>query len=732
MWVLRGFQRSGDRMVEERPLPELDETELERRLKVPAQDARFASIPVSPKAAAWLEKFAGVRLDLDRSEYFLDYDDATTAATDGGSADLRIQELDELTGSDFENVIRRLVEKQGFEDVTSTPGSRDYGADLLAQRDGERYAIQVKRSVSPIGVAAIQQVLGGMAYWDAAKGLVVTNSLYTESAQELASRAEVDLVDRRKLKAWIQEAQLDTSAATVTPRPYQVEALDSLATLRSQGEQRALVVMASGLGKTYVAALDAERFQAKLDRPMRALYLSHQAVILEQALRSFRRVFGDYRSYGRFDADHHDLEADFLFGTFQSVVRSLQRFDPSAFDYLVVDEAHHTAAPTRDEVVSYFAPRFALGLTATPFRGDGKDIYSYYGDVVAISLTLERALAEGFLTPIDYRVCSDPVDADRLAAALRAASDRGGVFREENDQLIVETVLRDAEDTGEGRRVLVFCASLAQMDHFAEVFPEARAVSGRDSRARQVATIEAFLEGEFEVLLSRDVLNEGIDVPHASTLVFLRNTESAVVFMQQLGRGLRKVEGKERVVVLDFVNNLDRIEFLYSFFSRLEAEQDRVRRERRQSSGEGSTLRLDQTARDVINALLRKKIENEFVIDLTGLTAAVSLDISTATLRRIVDSGRLVPDFVSPDRRKLYFDRATVIRLVRQVQSPRFVEGLVPEREFAKAIGQPLGWVRDRQRHGNLPAAWIHRRPSGKIELYFTDEDVLRYRQTDS
>lgn len=202
------------------------------------------------------------------------------------------------------------------------------------------------------------------------------------------------------------------------------------------------------------------------------------------------------RSYGRFDGDIHQLNPDIIFGTFQSIYRSLDLFEPSTFDYVVVDEAHHTAAPTRDKVVGYLKPKFVLGLTATPFRGDGKDIYTYYNDVVAISLQLEKALACRLLTPIDYRVISDKVNPEALALNLLFTSklSKQKLFQSRSDTEIVNMILNESSKISSFPKIIVFCASLKQMDHFSMLFPNCRDVSGRDSRKRQISILEDFLK----------------------------------------------------------------------------------------------------------------------------------------------------------------------------------------------------------------------------------------------
>lgn len=200
---------------------------------------------------------------------------------------LEISEVDKFSGEDFERFLIKLLKEQGYNEIKGTPSTCDYGADLLAIKDGIRFAIQVKRSMNAVSISAVQEVLGGMIYYGAEKGMVITNAFYSESAKELAKRASIELVDRKIIKKWLERIKMISAPGIITPRTHQYEALKNLSLIREKGESRALVVMASGLGKTYLAALDAHAFQAEQGTPIRILYLSHQAIILEQAHKSF-------------------------------------------------------------------------------------------------------------------------------------------------------------------------------------------------------------------------------------------------------------------------------------------------------------------------------------------------------------------------------------------------------------------------------------------------------------
>lgn len=509
------------------------------------------------------------------------------------------------------------------------------------------------------------------------------------------------------------------------PRPHDVqeEALRNLRKLRSEGEARAIAVLAPGLGKTFLAAFDAVAFEQEAGRRSRVLYLAHRGTILDQAERTFRAVMGADRSYSQHVGEHRRLDADVVFASFQSLgPRSVAG---SQFDYVVVDEAHHTPAPTYDAIIRSLRAGFRLGLTATPFRGDGQDVLEAYGDNVAISMPLERALALGKATPIDYRVYMDGVDPDALRSVLRGGAARRQSMTARSDREVADAVLREAQVIDGCHRILVFCADLEQMRRYALLFDNAATVCGEDTRTRQLSVVDGFRQGDVEVLLSRDVLNEGVDVPDASTIVFLRNTESPVVFLQQLGRGLRVTPGKQRVVVLDFVANLERLEFLYSFHSRLLADQ-RAPASGKTESVPQSLFRLDAVARDLVRELVRRKMVAEQLVNVSGVVASFEHRVSSATVRRLVAEGRLAPDVMVPGTDEPLFDTATVRQLHRLARSRRLPEGLITDRNLARALSQPVGWVRRMEKYGFLPAAWVHVRPAGTVDLYYDASDLSR------
>lgn len=651
--------------------------------------------------------------------------------------EFNITEFDKLTGVDFEKALYRLLETQRFEDIEYTPKTADFGVDILAIRDGTKYGIQVKRSINTVGISAVQETIGGVLYYECGKGIIITNSIYSQSAQELAKKAGILLVQRDDLKKWISKLKLEREIIKLEPRPYQTEALTNLKNIRELGGNKALIVMASGLGKTYLAAFDVQNFECELDQPVKVLYLAHQGVILEQASRAFRAVFGSKRSYGRFDGDLKEPDKEFVFATFQSIFNHLDHFSSLQFSYIIVDEAHHTSAKTRDKVVNHFKPLFLTGLTATPNRFDGKDIYSYYNDTIGINLPLERALSENLLTPVDYKVFSDKSSPVKLASVIRemdGPKKADKIFKPRSGKEIVQIVKRISKDNFESERTIVFCNSLDQMDYFAGLFDECVTISGRDSRSTQIKKIDKFADGKYPMLLARDVLNEGIDVPSVNMLVFLRNSESPVVFLQQLGRGLRKTEDKKKVVVLDFVCNIERIRYVYSFYSRLDLYR-RVPKNSDTTETDSpfvTKIEFDETSRNVIKALLEKKVESGVVVPLSNLLVSFNYGISNGTLDKLVRNKYLIPDYElkGDDEKMLYFlDSITLKRFMRQVISSRSLEGFISENNFAKSIGKPVSWLRRKQKWGRFCPSWVHLDTRGVSVFGYKPEDLEEVKQ---
>ncbi len=345
----------------------------------------------------------------------------------------------------------------------------------------------------------------------------------------------------------------ETEFVKPEPREHQVAALAALADARRQGQSKGLVVMATGLGKTYVAAFDAANFQAQ-----RILFVAHREEILLQAEDSFLAVMPDKR-IGRYTGSQKDTNCDVLFASIQTLGREvhLSRFAPVHFDYLVVDEFHHAAAGSYQRLLNYFTPRFLLGLTATPDRTDQSDILRLCGHNEIYRRDLFKGIQDQQLSPFHYYgIFDSEVDYEHIPW-------RNGRFDPNRLSNKLATSGRARHALKEWRekaqsKTLAFCASKSHADFMANYFRE------RDVRASSVHTdsdltrseaLEQLSQGELDVLFSVDLFNEGVDLPSIDTVMMLRPTESRILFLQQLGRGLRRDDGKEKLVVLDFVGN---------------------------------------------------------------------------------------------------------------------------------------------------------------------------------
>ncbi|MDP4000536.1 MAG: sigma-70 family RNA polymerase sigma factor [bacterium] len=344
---------------------------------------------------------------------------------------------------------------------------------------------------------------------------------------------------------------------------HQREGLDTLERARREGAEKALVVMATGLGKTFMAAHDVRRHLETGGK--KVLYLCHQNDILEQARETFEEVLGTRYRYGYFHGQERETgRVDVLFASFQMMQNRHEEFSEKEFTYVVVDESHHGPAPTYLPTIEYFRPEFLLGITATPERGDLQDIREIYGPEV-YSLPLHEALARGLLAKPDYRLITDDIDEEVLQRASTERVSLGELNRrlfvpkrDEEIAAIIEEKLQEIEQP----HAIVFCPSIEYTERLTEFLPGAAPYHSALPQSLQRRRLEAFREGRVNMILTVDKFNEGIDIPDANAVVFLRSTQSGTIFCQQLGRGLRLTRAKEKVLVLDFVANLERIEML--------------------------------------------------------------------------------------------------------------------------------------------------------------------------
>lgn len=417
------------------------------------------------------------------------------------------------------------------------------------------------------------------------------------------------------------------------PFPFQEAILDRLDAERTlQGRRRNLVVAATGTGKTVIAAFDYLRQTDRRGgiRP-RLLFLAHRRELLEQARATFRSVLQD-RAFGELWTDGALPEQwEHVFATVQSAATELlRRFPPDHFRHVIVDECHHTPADSYQRLVPHLQPDVLLGLTATPERADGRSLLEDFGGQVAAELRLWHALDRQLLVPFEYYGVSDGVDLQRLrwSRSGYATSELSNLYtgNEARVDLIVAQLHRRVPDLRQVR-ALAFCVSVEHAEYMAEALRQrglpALAVHGRTPDEIRADAPRRLRERAVNVLCTCDLYNEGVDLPFVDTLLLLRPTSSATVFLQQIGRGLRLDHGKTSCLVLDFIGQ-HRSEFRFdAIYSALTGiPRSRIQKDCEQGFPylpSGCILQLDAVARDRLLASLRASLQSRLVKDLKEL-----------------------------------------------------------------------------------------------------------------
>lgn len=339
----------------------------------------------------------------------------------------------------------------------------------------------------------------------------------------------------------------------IVPNYMQRKALKELNRNRALGIQRSLIISATGSGKTYLAAFDALNFG-----PKKLLYVVHEGSILRRSLETFQDVFGGQKVCGMYFGEAKETEADFLFSTNVSMCKNLDIFKKDEFDYIIIDECHHAVADTYKKIIDYFEPEFLLGLTATENRMDNKDVVEIFDNNIPFELRLRDAIINDLIVPFHYYGIRDELvdyglsdSAERRLIAQMA--DTG------NCEFIHQQIEKHRKD-GEKLKALAFCRNIQHARMMAENLGEYYKTAFLTGKNKTGERIRAFNDlqsdtKELEILFAVDILNEGVDIPGVNMVLFLRPTESSTIFIQQLGRGLRKYPGKDYVTILDFIGN---------------------------------------------------------------------------------------------------------------------------------------------------------------------------------
>lgn len=347
------------------------------------------------------------------------------------------------------------------------------------------------------------------------------------------------------------------SSKTIKPNKMQEEALKSLKNLRDNNKDKALLISATGTGKTFLSAFDVKRF-----KPKRLLFVVHRRNIAEAALRSFKYLIPNV-SMGIFSGNTKETDSDFIFSTVQTIHKKEYRemFDRDAFDYIIIDEVHRAGAQSYQDIVDYFKPKFLLGMSATPERSDDFDIYEMFDHNIAYEIRLIQAMEYNLLCPFHYYGITDmTIDGIEI--------DDKSEFNILTSELRVDYIIEKINEYGySGDRIhgLIFCSRKDECEKLSQLFNirgyKTIALTGDSSeemRQKAIDSLESNDENSLDYIFTVDIFNEGIDIPKVNQVVMLRPTESAIVFVQQLGRGLRKNDSKEYVVIIDFIGNYEK------------------------------------------------------------------------------------------------------------------------------------------------------------------------------
>ncbi|MDF2648144.1 MAG: hypothetical protein K0Q73_3949 [Paenibacillus sp.] len=402
------------------------------------------------------------------------------------------------------------------------------------------------------------------AYWNNSKAVPLHEALIVAYEKEYNNK-QVMLVNPYLAAHHVDMvAKLEDISNPITEfkaNKMQLEALQALDQTRKNGHDKGVVIAATGTGKTYLSAFDVRNFGAR-----RMLFLAHRDEILESSRETFTKVFDHPKLCGKLTGHVKEWDRPFLFSTVQTLSREevLSRFSEEHFDYIIVDEFHHAEASTYKKVLDYFKPKFLLGLTATPDRMDGRDVLALCDHNVVYEIRLRDALKEGLLVPFRYFGLSDPtVDYTELDIQKGQFIEKELVRvlnTHERVEYIVDMIKKYGHD-GSQMRALGFCATIEHARYMTEEFNRlgfnTGCLTGTDSpeqRQELIAQLEAD-NHPLQIIFTVNIFNEGVDIPKVNLILFLRPTESATIFIQQLGRGLRKVPGKEYVTILDFIGN---------------------------------------------------------------------------------------------------------------------------------------------------------------------------------
>jgi len=452
----------------------------------------------------------------------------------------------------------RIFETQGNAETGAFAGSFHPKAYTFQHKDGTGAAFVGSSNISETaltsGVEWNYRVLGTRDQSGLAEIKEAFQTLFSGPRTVPLTAEWIELYRKRRpvARAAVQvEVEEDAEQAIPSPHSIQKEALRLLNETRQQGHRAGLVVLATGLGKTWLSAFDSQPFK-------RVLFVAHREEILGQALNTYRAI-RRHDALGRYDGVEKSTSAAVLFASIQTLSRQahLERFRRDEFDYIVVDEFHHAEARTYRRLIDYFKPKFLLGLTATPERTDGADLLALCDNNLVYRCDVPEGIRKELLCPFRYYGVPDTVDYRNIPWRNKRF-DEAELTKAVATQARAMNALEQYRARG-GTRTLAFCVSQKHADFMASFLMEhgiaAAAVHAGATSQPRAESLERLKSGSLSVICAVDMFNEGVDVPELDTVMMLRPTESRIVWLQQFGRGLRRTDANKKLTVIDYIGN---------------------------------------------------------------------------------------------------------------------------------------------------------------------------------